>query len=96
MARARDRAFDPLAAVLGGLIRVYRWGVSPFLLPSCRFAPSCSEYALESLLRFGTLRGGYMAARRILRCHPWGGAGYDPVPGASLSDTPALDGSGRP
>ena len=96
MARARDRTFDPLAAVLGGLIRVYRWGVSPFLLPSCRFAPSCSEYALESLLRFGTLRGGYMAARRILRCHPWGGAGYDPVPGASLSDTPALDGSGRP
>ena len=96
MARARDQAFDPLAAVLRGLIRVYRWGVSPFLLPSCRFAPSCSEYALESLLRFGTLRGGYMAARRILRCHPWGGAGYDPVPGASLSDTPALDGSGRP
>jgi len=96
LARARDPAFDPLAAVLGGLVRAYRWGVSPFLLPSCRFAPSCSEYALESLRRFGTLRGGYMAARRILRCHPWGGAGYDPVPGASLPDAPAPDGGGRP
>ncbi len=92
----RGPAFNPLLPILAGLIHAYRWGVSPFLMHSCRFAPSCSEYALESLHRFGVLRGGYMAARRILRCHPWGGAGYDPVPETSLPDAPVPDGSGRP
>ncbi|MCE2493268.1 MAG: membrane protein insertion efficiency factor YidD [Alphaproteobacteria bacterium] len=66
--------------ILVGLVRAYRWGVSPFIIPSCRFAPSCSEYALEALIRFGALRGGYLAVRRILRCRPWGDTGYDPVP----------------
>lgn len=76
----RGLAFNPLLLILVGLVRAYRWGVSPFIIPSCRFAPSCSEYALEALIRFGALRGGYLAVRRILRCHPWGGTGYDPVP----------------
>ena len=79
----RGSAFNPLLLILVGLVRVYRWGVSPFIIPSCRFAPSCSEYALEALIRFGALRGGYLAVRRILRCHPWGGTGYDPVPESS-------------
>ena len=62
-------------------IRAYRLLVSPVLGPRCRYLPSCSEYALEALARHGVLRGGWLALRRILRCHPWGGFGYDPVPG---------------
>lgn len=61
-------------------IVIYRWLVSPFLPPSCRYHPSCSSYALEAIRRFGPAVGGILAARRLLRCHPWGGWGYDPVP----------------
>jgi uncharacterized protein len=61
-------------------IRIYQWTVSPLLPRTCRFAPSCSEYAAEALLAHGLWRGGGLAARRLLRCHPWGGHGYDPVP----------------
>ena len=92
----RGSAFNPLLLILVGLVRAYRWGVSPLIIPSCRFAPSCSEYALEALIRFGALRGGYLAVRRILRCHPWGGAGYDPVPESPLSDASVLNKIGRP
>jgi len=63
-----------------GLIRVYQWGISPILPRSCRFAPSCSEYAAEAIERHGMFVGCWLAARRLLRCHPWGGSGYDPVP----------------
>lgn len=70
-----------LARVLIGAVRVYRRGVSPFLPPSCRYTPSCSAYAEEALRRHGALKGTWLAARRLLRCHPWGGYGYDPVPG---------------
>jgi uncharacterized protein len=62
-------------------IRLYRVLLSPVLGPRCRYLPSCSEYALEALARHGVGRGGWLALRRILRCHPWGGSGYDPVPG---------------
>jgi len=62
------------------LIRAYQLLVSPILPPSCRFLPSCSDYAAEAVARHGALRGLYLAARRLLRCHPWGGSGYDPVP----------------
>lgn len=68
---------------LRGLIRGYQLLVSPVLGPHCRFEPTCSAYALEAVGRHGALRGGGLALRRILRCHPWGGAGYDPVPAAS-------------
>ncbi len=78
--KMRGVAFNPMQLILVGLVRAYRYGVSPFLMPSCRFAPSCSAYALEALHSFGALRGSYLAARRILRCHPWGESGYDPVP----------------
>jgi uncharacterized protein len=63
------------------VIGFYRKGISPFTPPSCRYTPTCSAYAFEAVERFGALRGGWMAMRRILRCHPWGGWGYDPVPG---------------
>jgi putative membrane protein insertion efficiency factor len=65
--------------VLAGLIRLYQVAASPFPSP-CRFSPSCSAYALDALDRHGALRGGWLALRRIARCHPFGGSGYDPVP----------------
>lgn len=69
--------------LLLGLIRAYQLVLAPVLPPSCRFEPSCSHYAAEAIATHGPLRGAGLAARRLLRCHPWGGAGYDPVPGAS-------------
>jgi hypothetical protein len=63
-----------------GLIRIYQYGISPVLPRVCRYAPSCSEYASEAIERHGAILGGWLAGRRILRCHPWGGHGYDPVP----------------
>jgi len=62
------------------LIKIYQLCLSPFLPKVCRFTPSCSTYAIEALRKHGPLRGSWLAARRILRCHPWGGSGYDPVP----------------
>lgn len=64
------------------LIRIYQWTVSPLLGPVCRFDPSCSHYALEAVLRFGVLRGGWLALKRLARCHPWHPGGVDPVPRA--------------
>ena len=61
-------------------IRLYQLAISPMLPRSCRFNPTCSSYAIEAIGRHGALRGGWLAARRIGRCHPWGGTGYDPVP----------------
>ena len=67
-------------AVAIGLIRIYQWLISPILPRACRFAPSCSEYAAEAIALHGIGRGGWLALRRLLRCHPWGGDGFDPVP----------------
>ena len=61
------------------LLRAYKWAVSPLLPPACRYVPTCSEYAMEAVERFGSLRGGRMALTRILRCHPLARSGYDPV-----------------
>ena len=61
------------------LIRVYRRVVSPMLPPACRFTPSCSLYALQAIEKYGLLRGGFMGARRLLRCHPFSEGGYDPI-----------------
>ena len=68
------------ALLLGLLIRVYQLALSPLFAGSCRYRPTCSEYARQAIARFGALKGSYLAAARLLRCHPWGGAGYDPVP----------------
>jgi putative membrane protein insertion efficiency factor len=61
-------------------IRFYRRWISPYTPPACRFYPSCSEYALEAVQRYGLFRGGWMAFRRLCRCHPLHPGGYDPVP----------------
>jgi putative membrane protein insertion efficiency factor len=71
-----------LNALLRGLIRAYQLMLSPLLLPSCRYLPSCSDYAAEAIARHGAARGCWLALGRLLRCHPWGGSGYDPVPPA--------------
>jgi uncharacterized protein len=68
------------ARVLLLMIRGYQVGISPFLPPACRYTPSCSAYAAEAIRKYGAGRGGLIAGRRLLRCHPWGGSGYDPVP----------------
>jgi uncharacterized protein len=62
------------------LIRIYQWTVSPLLGPTCRFHPSCSNYALEAINRFGALRGSWLTLKRLGRCHPWHPGGLDPVP----------------
>ena len=69
-----------LRATLIGLIRLYQRTLSPLMPPVCRFTPTCSAYALEAVERYGAIRGGWLAAKRLARCRPWGGAGYDPVP----------------
>lgn len=61
-------------------VRAYQWFISPLLPPSCRYEPTCSAYAVEAFQRHGLIRGAYLTTRRLLRCHPWGGCGYDPVP----------------
>ena len=68
-----------MAAVLIALIKAYRGIVSPLLGQSCRFHPTCSAYAIEAIERYGAGRGAYLAAKRILRCHPLNPGGYDPV-----------------
>jgi putative membrane protein insertion efficiency factor len=71
---------NPAVLLLTGVIRLYRLILSPLLPPSCRFQPSCSAYAITALSRYGAARGSWLALKRIFRCHPWGGQGYDPVP----------------
>ena len=62
------------------LIRFYQTCISPLTPPSCRFTPTCSQYGLEALCKYGLFKGGWLTFKRIMRCHPWGGSGYDPVP----------------
>lgn len=69
-----------MRSALVGAIRVYQIALSPLLAPACRFDPSCSSYAIEAVERHGALYGSWLAAKRVGRCHPWGGFGYDPVP----------------
>jgi putative membrane protein insertion efficiency factor len=77
-----------LARTLGAAIGVYQRFVSPLLGPRCRFAPSCSEYAQESIGRFGAFYGTWLTLRRLLRCHPFHAGGWDPVPQRRDSPTP--------
>jgi putative membrane protein insertion efficiency factor len=71
-----------------GALRAYKLTVSPLIGPGCRFTPTCSEYAAQSLIAHGPLRGGALALRRLCRCHPWGGSGYDPPPGKKDVSSP--------
>ncbi|MDF3607898.1 membrane protein insertion efficiency factor YidD [Paracoccus sp. DMF-8] len=72
---------NPLAHALALPVRAYRLIASPWVGHGCRFQPTCSAYALQALEHHGGCRGGWLTLRRICRCHPWGGQGYDPVPG---------------
>ena len=62
------------------LIRCYQLCISPLIPPRCRYTPTCSQYAIEAVRKYGALKGGWLALKRLARCHPWGGCGYDPVP----------------
>ncbi len=62
------------------LVKIYQYCISPFTPPSCRFTPTCSQYAVEALRKYGPIKGGWLTLKRLSRCHPWGGSGYDPVP----------------
>lgn len=71
---------NPPQRLLWGLFKGYQLFISPILPGSCRYEPTCSAYALEAVTRHGALKGGWLALRRLLRCNPFGGWGYDPVP----------------
>ena len=62
------------------LIKIYQWVISPLLGPKCRYTPTCSHYAVEAFKKYGLIKGFWLTVKRISRCHPWGGHGYDPVP----------------
>ncbi|MGN6194589.1 MAG: membrane protein insertion efficiency factor YidD [Ginsengibacter sp.] len=63
-----------------GLIKIYQLVISPWMGPSCRYTPTCSQYGIEALKKYGPIKGGWLTLKRIARCHPWGGHGHDPVP----------------
>jgi putative membrane protein insertion efficiency factor len=75
-----NRASRIVAKPLLGLVWLYQKGISPLLGMNCRFEPSCSAYAAKALREYGGFKGGWLTVKRISRCHPWGGSGYDPVP----------------
>ena len=68
------------AKIMLGLIRFYQYAVSPLIPPRCRDTPTWSQYALEAVKKYGAFKGGWLAVKRIARCHPFGGSGHDPVP----------------
>lgn len=87
---------SPLQWVFMGIVRLYQLFVSPILGPRCRFQPTCSTYAFDAIKLHGGLKGGWLAIKRIIRCHPWGGHGFDPVPGmktqrSALEETKCKD-----
>ncbi len=69
-----------IAKIMLGLIWFYRHCISPLTPAACRYTPTCSQYAVEAIKKYGPFKGGWLALKRILRCNPWGGSGYDPVP----------------
>lgn len=62
------------------LVKIYQSIISPLFPPTCRYAPTCSEYAIQSLKKHGLIKGVYLSIKRVVKCHPWGGSGYDPIP----------------
>jgi putative membrane protein insertion efficiency factor len=84
-----------LGLAIMGTIRAYQLLVAPILSPSCRYYPSCSHYAAEAIALHGPGRGSLLAMRRLLRCHPWGGSGYDPVPSELPAYPPPQAGASR-
>lgn len=84
---ADDRRLSLAARLLLAAIRAYQWALSPWLAPRCRHLPTCSAYAAEAIQRFGAVRGGCLAVKRLLRCQPFGSSGYDPVPDPGESNS---------
>ena len=82
--RKNKNPLQMLGYILGlpfiALIKIYQWIISPILGPKCRFTPTCSQYGIEALKKHGLFRGVWLTVKRIARCHPWGGSGYDPIP----------------
>ncbi len=76
-----SKSWSLMARIASLPVYFYRYLISPLIPPRCRYQPTCSEYALIALQKYGALKGGWLALQRIARCHPWGGSGYDPVPG---------------
>lgn len=69
-----------LAAVMIFLIKLYQWTLSPLIGRQCRYQPTCSNYGLEAIRKYGPFKGGWLTLKRVVSCNPWGGSGYDPVP----------------
>lgn len=69
-----------LVFILVGIIKLYQITLSPFIGRSCRYLPTCSNYGIEAIRKYGPFKGTYLTLKRVLSCHPWGGSGYDPVP----------------
>ncbi|MEO0439359.1 MAG: membrane protein insertion efficiency factor YidD [Pseudomonadota bacterium] len=69
-----------LKAVFIFLVRCWQWGPSRILPPTCRYSPTCSAYTIEAITKYGAIKGSWLGMKRLLRCHPWGGSGHDPVP----------------
>ena len=74
------RKFRPLTKLLIGLIRLYQITLSPWLGGACRYTPTCSNYGIEALQKYGAFKGSWLTIKRVISCNPWGGSGYDPVP----------------
>ncbi|MCK0106739.1 membrane protein insertion efficiency factor YidD [Marinobacter sp. S0848L] len=77
-------------------IRFYQYAISPMMASHCRHTPTCSQYAVEAIQHHGALKGSYLAGARLLRCHPWGDAGYDPVPGTESNGNTAPEMTASP
>ena len=77
-------------------IRIYQWTLSPLLGPSCRYTPTCSHYMIQAIEEWGIFKGTWLGLKRISRCHPWGGHGYDPVPRRNADATSEVDQSSEP
>lgn len=69
-----------IAKLFIGLIKIYKYSISPLLGPACRYTPTCSEYGIEAISKYGPFKGGWLALKRLASCNPWGGHGHDPVP----------------
>lgn len=75
-----------IASILIGFVRFYQMAISPLYPATCRYTPTCSQYMIEAIKEHGVLRGAWLGLKRIGRCHPWGGSGYDPVPKKEKKD----------